>query len=163
MNRGLIGLIVVSKIFRAISAYLSIIIAKNMTTNVYLEKVLLNGENPPAISNQLMLGVLFETAMTIVLCIVLYVGVGPMALLSGVKSSAVTDHIITDAVIYLIIFSVIGYIIASVMYNKKYFLYKDDGMRAIRAFAEIASSISLFLTCVPFNLIPAGGVSLFRS
>ena len=42
------------------------------------------------------------------------------------------------------------------MYDKKYFLYKDDGMRGIRALKEIMFNLSLVFTMVPFNYMVAG-------
>jgi hypothetical protein len=49
-----------------------------------------------------------------------------------------------------------GNIVANKMYQKKYFLYKDDGLRAIRALSEMLFTTSLLNTLVPYNFIIKG-------
>jgi hypothetical protein len=39
------------------------------------------------------------------------------------------------------------------MYEKKYFLYKDDGLRAIRALSDLTFSTVLVNTLLPWNYI----------
>lgn len=61
-----------------------------------------------------------------------------------------------DYVLYLISMAVHGSIIANIMYSKKFFLYKDDGLRAIRAYTDILTQMSLFNGIIPFNMFVSG-------
>ena len=51
---------------------------------------------------------------------------------------------------------IIGYVIANKMHDKKYFLYKDDGLRAIRALSELMFTLSFINTLIPYNFIVDG-------
>jgi hypothetical protein len=65
-----------------------------------------------------------------------------------------------DYVLYIISIVIHGVIIANVMYSKKYFLYKDDGLRAIRAYTEMLTQISLFNGLIPLNFFVSGAISM---
>ena len=44
-------------------------------------------------------------------------------------------------------------IVSNLMYSKKYFLYQDDGLRAIRALNSATLNIGSFLSLLPLFLI----------
>ena len=65
-----------------------------------------------------------------------------------------------DYVFYLISMVVHGIVLANIMYSKKYFLYKDDGLRAIRAYSDVILQYSLFNGMIPFNFFVEGLISV---
>ena len=52
--------------------------------------------------------------------------------------------------------------LVGVMYKKKYFLYKDDGLRAIRAITELMVAISFALAVLPLNYLLTGAIAQMR-
>ena len=56
-------------------------------------------------------------------------------------------------IITLVIIFIILIIITHTMYIKKYFLYQDDGLRAIRALNDLMMNIGLFVSIIPVFLI----------
>ena len=74
----------------------------------------------------------------------------------SIKIEDVAVQFAQDYVLYLISMAIHGSIIAQIMYSKKYFLYKDDGLRAIRAFNEILTQMSMFNGLIPFNMFVSG-------
>lgn len=129
-------------------------ICANYTSQVYMDKVLINQENPPKLENFIIMFILLN------LLTMLIVGIGFQFALSylGIgdeKNSNVNllQMLAIDFMMYLGFFSVITSVIADVMYNKKYFMYKDDGLRAIRALKDIVLKMSMIFLIVPYFLI----------
>lgn len=158
MNRELIGLFFAVKLIRAVIAYVSQAISKNMTSQVYLEKVLVKGENPPALTNQIFLAQGFEVGLTVILVILLYSAIKVMRLFPTMGNELYIEYIFLDLILYILLCMAIGTIIARTMFSKKYFLYKDDGLRAIRALCDINIWINIMLTLIPLNYIVRGSI-----
>ena len=159
MNRELIGLFFAVKIIRAVIAYISQAISKNMTSQVYLEKVLVKGENPPALTNQIFLALGFEVGLTILLVVLLYSAIKVLRLLPSLGNELYLEYILLDLVLYVLLCLAIGTIIARTMFSKKYFLYKDDGLRAVRALCDMNVWINMILTLIPLNYIIRGSIT----
>jgi uncharacterized membrane protein (DUF485 family) len=120
-------------------------------TQVYMDKVLINQENPPKLSNFILMFAILDILMMLI--IVVIISLTSKFLPTVLKGNLDLKVIGIDFGIYLLLTSVIGYIIADAMYNKKFFMYKDDGLRAIRAFKDIILYISICLSIFPFFLI----------
>ena len=60
------------KIFKLIISYISINIAANYTSQIYIDKVLVNRENPPHPSNMIILYLLIEFCMYVMFISVVY-------------------------------------------------------------------------------------------
>lgn len=159
VNTEVVTIMLMSKLFRAPLSYLSNIVSKNFTSQIYLDKVLVKGEAPPRLVNQVLLATVIEFVM-FVICMGLLYGVNALlGLFPMMTKEVMTSYIILDFVFYMAISFSIGSIIADVMYKKKYFLYKDDGLRAIRALSELMIAITLLLTVIPFNYLMFGIIS----
>jgi hypothetical protein len=148
---------VLFKIMRIAFSYASFMISKNFTAQIYMEKVLVNGENPPKLVNLITLGIIVEFIMVAVSMALLY------AVVTQFKINVVSDnfnifvsYILPDYIIGTLMTFIIGYVIANKMHDKKYFLYKDDGLRAIRALSELMFTLSFINTLIPYNFIVDG-------
>lgn len=152
------------KILRMVFSYASLLIAKNFSAQIYMEKVLVNGDNPPALTNLLFLYIIVEVVMVIIFLALLMAlnHAFKMGLLKD-EDNLLTKYIVPDYIISIIFISSIGTIIGNKMYMKKYFLYKDDGLRAIRAYSEMMLTISLLISIVPFNFMIAGIFDIMKN
>jgi hypothetical protein len=124
---------------------LSTSISKGFMTQIFVEKVYIRDENP----QKLWIG----NAITSILCaLFIAVVIGFVYILNISEITEVNDlvPIVVDMVMSLLITSLIGWIISSVMYKKKYFSYKDEGLRAIRAFNQMMRLISIVVFSVPY-------------
>ena len=73
----------------------------------------------------------------------------------SVYGNYLTDYVMCQGLIVLL-----TSFVANVMYNKKYFLYKDDGLRAIRALKELMIYIGLIVYVLPMKYILDGLMQL---
>lgn len=145
------------KVLRIAFSYASLLIAKNFTAQIYMEKVLVNGENPPSLKNLLLLHLMIESFMVFIFFALLYAVNSQFELnLINNKTNIFTEYIIPDYLISTLMTFSFGSIVANKMYQKKYFLYKEDGLRAIRALSEILFTTSIINTFVPFNFMIKG-------
>ena len=149
------------KIIRVILSYIAVTIATNYTSQIYIDKVLVNQENPPHLINMCYLFVIIEFCM-FVICVALVYFV-----LSNVIDNVVTKKSIENIMQIVLIDYVLGTIVSVItlniignaMYSKKYFLYKDDGLRAIRAYGSIMTQISILNNLIPYNFLVNGAMS----
>jgi len=156
----ILGLLFVFKLVKIGLSYAALLIAKNITSQIYSEKVYVKQESPPKLINMLILFLAIEVVFTVIVMTLL--GILIVQAMGGfnteskalIGSLAITFS--QDYVLYLISMFVHGSILSSVMYSKKYFLYKDDGLRAIRAFSEVLLQYSIVNGLVPLNLMING-------
>ena len=131
--------------------YILVNICANYTSQVYMDKVLINQENPPKLENFVIMFILLN------LLTMLMIGIGFQVALpyigGGEKSGNLLQMLVVDFMIYLALLTVTSSIIADVMYNKKFFMYKDDGLRAIRALKDIMLKLSIVFSVVPYFLV----------
>jgi len=151
MYSGLFGM----KVMRMIFFYTSLIITKNYMSQVYMEKVLVNDENPPKLANFIYLALIVEGIFMIMFVGLLYVA-DIQFKLNLSSNNFFTQYVLPDYIISSAFISFYGGIIANKMTNKKFFLYKEDGLRAIRALSEIMLSISFVTNTVPWNMLTVG-------
>jgi hypothetical protein len=149
------------KVLRLVLSYVAIVIAKNLTSQIYMDKVLVNQENPPSLNNLLYLYLGIEAGFFVLLMIMLYmVGtIDTFKLQDTINTELFTNYLLPDYIIYLILTVVLGLVLSSKMYSKKYFLYKDDGLRGIRALSEILFTYSVINSIVPYNFLVTGIMS----
>lgn len=134
------------KLLKVGTAYISANICSNFMAQVYMDKVLVNQENPQPLTNFIMMYIIIDLMMTAVVIAVFFI----LASFVGLKMDDVVGMILQDSVWYLAILGAIGYIVATTMHNKKYFMYKDDGLRAIRALKDVMFQVAAFLVILPF-------------
>lgn len=169
MDKTVLGVFAVMKVIKLALSYAAITIATNYTSQIYTEKVYVRQENPPKLVNMLFLFLGIELLISVITltCIGLLISFimgkdgqsgGQLSGQIGgsIKMEDVAMQFAQDYVLYLISMAVQGSIVAQIMYSKKYFLYKDDGLRAIRAFSEILTQMSMFNGLIPFNMFVSG-------
>ena len=145
------------KVLRMVFSYASLLIAKNFSAQIYMEKVLVNGDNPPALTNLLFLYIIVEVIMVVIfLALLMAVDHSFKLGLLNEEDNLLITYIVPDYIISIMLIISIGTIIGNKMYMKKYFLYKDDGLRAIRAYSEMMLTISILTSIVPFNFMITG-------
>jgi hypothetical protein len=158
-DQSILGLLFILKLVKVSLSYASLLIAKNIMSQIYAEKVYVKQESPPKLMNMLLLFLAIEVVFTVIVISLLGVliaqvmGVGDDASEGLFKLAATFAQ---DYVCYLISMFVHGSILSNTMYSKKYFLYKDDGMRAIRAFSDVILQYSIVNGLIPFNFMISG-------
>ena len=157
VNSNIIAIFFVIKVLRLIFTYASLLISKNWTSQIYMDKVLVNGENPPKLTNMIYLHVFIEFVFLAILLALLYLAhsQGYLELITK-NENLFTEFVLPDYIISVIFIIMHSSIIAKKMYDKKYFLYKDDGLRAIRALGEMIFSISMVISVIPWNYVLFG-------
>ena len=136
-------------LIRIVILYISTYISSNIMNQIYSERVLINGSEPQPLYYQ----ILIFLGIDLMLNAFLY------AFIFGLSKSGVGNgNFIIDSyrfqyTISLFIISVLSYLVSTIMYNKKYFLYKDDGLRAIRALQLIMFRCGTFLTLLPIFIL----------
>jgi hypothetical protein len=143
------------KVLRLIYTYSALLIAKNYTSQIYMEKVLVKGENPPHLSNLLHIFILIEIGIMSIFLLLFY-GVDATFKLGFAEKELFSSMLIPDYLISLLFIYVYGKIVSTSMSKKKYFLYKEDGLRAIRAYTELLFSITLVNALIPWNALMSG-------
>lgn len=130
---------------RIVLLYLSTSITANIMSQIYTERVLINGEEPPVLRNTIFLFIIIDSILNMLL-------LGVIGLFDNIQDDE-TDIVplfIMQYSISTFITVVLSLVISNTMYNKKYFLYKDDGLRAIRALEELMFRIGSLISLIPF-------------
>ena len=140
------------KAIRVASCYISLTITANYMAQIYMDKVLINQENPQHLINFISMFVIIDALLFGLILGAIFA----TAKITGIDMS-IMNFLIQDYIFFSIMVSVSGSIIATTMYNKKYFMYKDDGLRSIRALKEIMISFSIFHGLIPYNLFNIQG------
>jgi hypothetical protein len=136
------------KAIRLVLTYLSLTLTTNFMSQIYMEKVLVNNEEPPSLMNYLWLFLMIDVFLNIMLLIIIVLLDKLKMLGSG---SSILGKYIADYCIGSSIIIVLTYIVASTMYAKKYFMYKEDGLRAIRALSDIMMRFALIAHLLPIE------------
>lgn len=138
------------KAVRVATSYISSTISANFMAQVYMDKVLINQQNPQHLANFV---VMFAVIDAIIFAMLLGVFFLTSTLVSSLKldKNKLLSLLLQDYIIYLIMVCVTGIIISMTMFSKKFFMYKDDGLRAIRAMKEIMFNLSVFHGLVPYH------------
>jgi hypothetical protein len=182
MDKESLGILGLMKALKLGISYASIVIASNYTSQIYTEKVYVRNENPPKLINMLFLFLGIELAMTVVAMSLIGLLFHYLMTDSSKTTASIAKPVIApptieggasnfnmmevmmlfaqDYVLYIIVMMIQGTIIANVMYSKKYFLYKEDGLRGIRAYTDMLVQTSLFNGSIPFNLFVTGALDM---
>jgi len=128
---------------RIVLLYLSTSITANIMSQIYTERVLINGEEPPVLRNTIFLFIIIDGILNMLL-------LGVIGLLDKMQDKKIVSFFIMQYSISTLINVILSLIISNTMYNKKYFLYKDDGLRAIRALQELMFRNGVLVSLIPF-------------
>jgi len=133
----------------------SLFLTEKIFTEMYMRKVYAENKDPPNIL--IMVGILLaiDAGFVLFLITILY-------LLKYIFESPANDFIISneligsflgDFVIYIIFVGVLAIIVGSVIQNKRYFKYKTEGVRGIRALNEVITGIAGVLVVLPYFIV----------
>lgn len=147
VSENQIAIIYVGILLRVGVLYLSSRISSNIMSQIYTEKVLLKGEEPPSLNYQLILFLIIDFFLSLVIILIIY-----LVNTQDSENNLIVNFLKQYILSTLIIFSIV-YVISNIMYRKKYFLYKDDGLRAVRALDELTFTIGSFVSFIPFFLL----------
>jgi hypothetical protein len=139
---------------RIVLLYFSTTIATNLMSQYYADRVLIEGKDPPSLTYLLTTFLIIDLVMTLILILILW-GVSNLTYGSSnpLASSSIVQAFSGHYAISMFIIIMVGYIITKVMYRNKYFLYKDDGLRAIRSLQNVLFMIGLIVSILPFSYI----------
>lgn len=142
-------LIYAPKILKVMTSFIIANIAVNYMSQIYIDKVLINQENPPHLRNFVSMFLLIDVLIMFIIMLIFYV-VSITFFSTTMNLSNVMRKIGSDYAIGFGILALFGYMVSNTMYNKKYFMYKDDGLRGIRALKEMMLYVSILVTIIPF-------------
>ena len=128
---------------RIVLLYLSTSITSNIMSQIYTERVLINGEEPPVLRNTIFLFIIIDGILNMLL-------LGVIGLFDKIQETDIAPLFIMQYSLSTLINVILSLIISNTMYNKKYFLYKDDGLRAIRALEELMFRTGSLISLIPF-------------
>lgn len=146
------GVVMGFKVVRIALAYLSLTIATNFMTQIYMEKVLVNNEAPPPLLNFVWLFLFIDVLVNVLFVLVIML-MENFSLFGNNGDHQISAAYLMDYAVSVGLLLVFACIVANTMYNKKYFLYKDDGLRSIRALSEIIFNMSIMIHILPFGLV----------
>ena len=141
------------KTIRIATSYISATITSNFMAQVYMDKVLINQENPQNLTNFVLMFCIIDAIICALLLGVFSLSVPLLFSSDTLSMKNILPMLIQDYIGFIVLLGISGYIVATVMYNKKYFMYKDDGLRGIRALKDIVFCLSVLNGFVPYNLL----------
>jgi hypothetical protein len=136
------------KILKLGSVFVAANISANYMSQVYMEKVLVNQENPQPLINLVYMYGLVDLTFTLFLLALTYA----IGMFVKNDNSKIMELLTFDLTIGLGFVIVLSSIVASTMHNKKFFMYKDDGLRAIRGLKDIVIRFGMVFAMIPFFL-----------
>jgi len=147
--------IYVIKALRIGFAYLAAYLTTKVFSPMYEEKVYDKKENPPSLLQYLFLFFAFDACFNVFILIVLYL---LKFIFSNDDNAFVIDNYLfkkyaIDYISGMVIILTIGSLVGSVITQKKYFKYKYEGLRAIRAYQTILFYMAMIIIILPLFAI----------
>jgi hypothetical protein len=136
------------KIVRLLLLYTALVVGVRVQEARYVEEVYGLGKKPPPLMGML----LSMAAFMLVLDALLIAALKLLAEVSSnklLKDPGLIQYVVLESVGYTAFVLVAGYAVAHIVARKKYFNYKKDGLRALRAMRDI-----LFAIIVPVSVLP---------
>lgn len=128
--------------------YISSYVSSNIMNQIYTERVLINGDEPPQLNNQLYLFLVIDVVLNLFLLAFAWAVIKAYRGGTELFNVYIAQYALTTAMTF-----VICMVISNMMYMKKFFLYKDDGLRAIRVLQILNYRIGAFMSFVPMFMI----------
>ena len=128
--------------------YISSYVSSNIMNQIYTERVLINGDEPPQLSNQLYLFLGIDVVLNLFLLAFAWAVIKAYRGGTDLFNVYISQYVLTTAMTF-----VVCMVISNMMYMKKFFLYKDDGLRAIRVLQILNYRIGTVMSLVPMFMI----------
>jgi hypothetical protein len=159
LNEYVMDLIIDSQFFvlyvikglRILFTYIALFLSTRVFSPIYEDIVYDQKKNPPALWKYLFIFIGFDLAFNSFLVVVLFL---LQFLFKTDDNSFIIDKYLfykylTDYVITMIVLLLVGWLVSKVMMDKKYFKYKYEGLRAIRAYETM-----IFYIAIPSYMFP---------
>ena len=143
------------KALRILFTYIALFLATRVFSPIYEDVVYDQKKSPPPLWHYLIIFIGFDISFNVFLIVVLFL---LQFLFKTDDNSFMIDKFlfyryIGDYVLSMIVLIIIGVLISKVLVDKKYFKYKYEGLRAIRAFENLMFNTSIVIYLLPFFLI----------
>ena len=141
----------VIKFVRILFTYIALFLSTKVFTPIYEDTVYDKKENPPPLTKFLMIYFAFDIALNVFILTVLFL----LKFLFKTEDNAFAvdkylfGKYFMDYSLSMFFLLLIGYFLAGVVQSKKYFKYKYEGLRAVRAYQDM-----MFSAAVPIFLFP---------
>lgn len=130
----------------------SMFFAEKIFSEIYMKKVYAENQDAPSIMQMygifvgLLLG--FHLFLVTIMLLLMYIFKTPANdfLISG----DFIKRFLIDFALYLVILSLVLIVVGTVLAKKRYFRYKTEGLRCIRAYRELAIGIGAILVVIPY-------------
>jgi hypothetical protein len=145
----------VIKALRILFAYVALFLTTRMFVPIYEDTVYDSKKDPPGLWKFMLIYLAFDVSLNVFLLVLMYL---LKYLFKSDENSFVIDNLligyfITDYIIGMVIIMILGMLIGRIIVQKKYFKYKYEGVRAIRAFEKIVFFIAIIMIVIPFYMI----------
>ena len=130
----------------------SIFFAEKIFSEMYMKKVYAENSDAPSLLTMfgIFLGLFvgFNLFLLTIMFLMMYIFKTPSNdfLISG----DFIQRFVIDLGIYMVLLSLVAIVIGSILEKKRYFRYKTEGLRCIRAFREILIGIAAIMVIIPY-------------
>ncbi len=143
------------KCIRILFTYIALFLATRIFSPIYEDIVYDQKKLPPPLWQYLLIFLGFDAGFNAFLVVLLFL---LQFLFKTDDNSFVIDKYLfykylTDYVISMVLLLAIGFMISKVITDKKYFKYKYEGLRAIRAYENMIFSVSIPVYLFPYFMI----------
>lgn len=148
-------LLYIVKLLRLLFSYIAFYLTTKVFTPMYEDTVYDSRQRPPALWKYLIIFLLFDLSFNSFLVILLFL---MKFLFKTQDNNFIIDKYLffkylTDYFASIVVLLVLGYVISKVITDKKYFKYKYEGTRAIRAYESIMFNCAIVVYLLPYFLI----------
>jgi hypothetical protein len=142
----------VIKGIRILFTYIALFLTTRVFSPIYEEQVYDKKGQPPSLAKYLLIFLAFDISFNVFLVVVLFL---LKFLFKSDDNAFIIDNYVfskyfTDYIISLVLVLAIGYMIGRVIMEKKYFKYRYEGLRAIRAFESTLFNMAIVVYLVPY-------------
>ena len=149
----------VFKLFQFSTMVGSIFFTEKLFSNMYMQTVYANNQDPPNLFKMLgiFLGInLAFTMLTFAFLFLLAQVLDRVPSLQLFATNFIAENMFRfafDYVIYMVLLVSVLSVVIAFMQKKRYFRYKTEGLRAIRAFKGLSIGIAGILLAVPYFVV----------
>lgn len=146
------GAILFTKAFRSLLTWVSAYLAAKLFQDKYMQQVYIDRIAPSGLTGFVVTFAMFQAAFA-ALSIAVMGGVTYVLAGTRAELGVLVRFAVMDVVAELVAGLSIIYVVANVMQNKKYFNYKYEGLRAIRALRSIAFQVNMVTANIPYYML----------
>ena len=148
-------LLYVLKIIRILFTYIALFMATKLYSPLYENAVYDSKANPPSLLKYLLFFVAFDVSLNAFLVVVLWL---MKFLFDSEGNSFIVDKylfnkFISEYIITMVIVLIIAYLLGRIITNKRYFKFKYEGLRAVRAYESMVFNVAIVIYLIPFFVI----------